>query len=58
MHEKAHEDGGHLSALILLGPRQLPLREKLPADDRLVVLAKPIKMKQVQDAITQLVPIG
>jgi serine/threonine protein kinase len=58
MHEKAHEDGRHLSALVLLGPRQLPLREKLPADDRLVVLAKPIKMKQVQDAITQLVPIG
>jgi CheY-like chemotaxis protein len=58
MHEKAHEDGRHLSALVLLGPRQMPLREKLPANARLVVLAKPIKMKQVQDAINQLVPVG
>lgn len=58
MHEKAHEDGHELAALVLLGPRQLPLREKLPTEDRLLVLSKPLKMKQVQDAITQLLPIG
>ena len=43
-------------ALVLLGPKQAALREKLPTDDRLIVLSKPIKMKQVQDAIAQLLP--
>jgi CheY-like chemotaxis protein len=58
MHDKAHEDGHALAALVLLGPRQLALRGKLPTDDRLVVLSKPLKMKEVQDAIAQLVPIA
>jgi DNA-binding NtrC family response regulator len=57
MHEKAHEDGHDLAALVLLGPRQRDLSSRLPTDDRLVVLAKPIKMKDVQDAISQLVPL-
>ncbi len=57
MHDKAHEDGLTLSALVLLGPKQKTLHEKLPTDDRLIVLNKPIKMKDVQDAITQLAPI-
>jgi eukaryotic-like serine/threonine-protein kinase len=57
MHEKAHEDGHDLAALVLLGPRQGALTSKLPTDDRLVVLSKPLKMKDVQDAITQLVPL-
>ena len=52
MHEKAHEDEHQLVALVLLGPRQGELREKLPTDDRLIVLSKPIKMKEVQDALT------
>ena len=46
-----------LVALVLLGAKQDALREKLPTDDRLIVLAKPIKMKQVQDAIQRLVPL-
>ncbi len=54
MHEKAREDGHELAALVLLGPRQAALSEQLPTDDRLVVLNKPLKMKDVQDAITQL----
>jgi tRNA A-37 threonylcarbamoyl transferase component Bud32/CheY-like chemotaxis protein len=58
MHAKAGEDGVDFSALVLLSPRQASLREKLPSEGRLVVLSKPIKMKQVQDAITQLLPIG
>jgi tRNA A-37 threonylcarbamoyl transferase component Bud32 len=58
MHDKAHEDGHALAALVLLGPRQSTLKDKLPTDDRLVVLSKPLKMKQVQDAITQLLPVG
>lgn len=57
MHEAAHADGHDLAALVLLGPRQHYLAKNLPTDDRLVVLPKPIKMKQVQDAISGLVPL-
>jgi len=52
---KAEEDGRPLSALVLLGPRQANLREKLPKADRLVVLSKPVKLKQVQEALAGLV---
>jgi eukaryotic-like serine/threonine-protein kinase len=56
MHEKAHEEEGHqLSAVVLLGHKQEALREKLPEGDRLVVLIKPLKMKQLQEAIYSLV---
>jgi len=58
MHEKAREDGRDLVALVLLGHKQGELAEKLPTDDRLEVLKKPIKMKDVQDALTRLVPLG
>ena len=57
IHEKAHEDGHELNALVLLGPRQAALRSRLPTDDNLVVLVKPIKMKDVQEAVSQLVPL-
>jgi CheY-like chemotaxis protein len=56
MHEAAHADGHDLAALVLLGPRQHYLAKNLPNDGRLVVLPKPIKMKQVQDAINELLP--
>jgi len=55
MHEKAQEDEHPFVALILLGPRQDVLREKLPVGEQITVLSKPIKMKQVQDAIQRLV---
>ena len=58
MHEKAVEDGHELVALVLLGPKQHALKEKLPAGDRLIVLSKPIKMKQVQEAIEKLLPLS
>ena len=48
MHEKAHEDGHDLAALVLLGPRQHDLPRQLPTDDRLIVLPKPVKMKEIQ----------
>jgi DNA-binding response OmpR family regulator len=54
MHERAHEDGQPLAALVLLGTKQHAFREKLPPGDRLIVLGKPVKMKQVQDAVDQL----
>jgi CheY-like chemotaxis protein len=56
MHEKAHEEGQQLLALVLLGPNQAALRQKLPSEDNLIVLAKPIKMKQVQAALARLLP--
>jgi hypothetical protein len=40
----------------LLGPKQASYQSKLPKDDRLIVFVKPIKMKDIQNAITQLVP--
>ncbi len=56
MHDKAHKDGHALTALVLLGPRQQGQQQKLPTDDRLIVLTKPVKMKQIQDAIQTLLP--
>ena len=56
MHEKAHEDEHQLVALVLLGPRQGELKEKLPTDDKIIVLSKPLKMKDVQDSIHRLLP--
>ena len=55
MHDKAHDEGHQLYALVLLGPRQRDLREKLPVGDRLIILDKPVKMKQVEYALTQLI---
>jgi eukaryotic-like serine/threonine-protein kinase len=57
MHEKAHEDGQQLRAVVLLSPRYDALREKLPTDDQLIVLAKPIKMKELQTALARLAPL-
>lgn len=54
MCDKAHEDGHTLRALVLLGPKQGPLRDELPTEERLIVLVKPIKMKDVQSALLQL----
>lgn len=58
MHEKAREEGRGLNALVLLGPRQAALSRRLPTDDRIRVLTKPIKMKDVQDAVAELVEVG
>ncbi len=57
MHDKAHAEGHPLTALVLLGPRQQADQQKLPTDDHLIVLSKPIKMKQIQDAIQSLLPL-
>jgi eukaryotic-like serine/threonine-protein kinase len=56
MHEKAHEDEHQLVALVLLGPRQIALKEKIPTNDKIIVLSKPLKMKEVQESIHQLLP--
>ncbi len=57
MPDAAQAPKRQLLALVLLGPRQDHLREQLPVDDRLIILTKPVKMKQVQDAIHQLLPL-
>ena len=56
IHEKARADGHELAALVLMGPRHLGLRDRLPTDDRLIVLPKPVKMKQIQDALSRVAP--
>ena len=56
MHEKAREAGHDLAAVVLLGPKQHYLAKKFPAHDRLVVLPKPVKMKAIQGALSQLAP--
>jgi CheY-like chemotaxis protein len=58
MHEKAHDEGHELCAVVILGPKQRHLRSRLPTDDRLIVLQKPNKMKDVQEAVMQLLPLG
>lgn len=58
MHKAARKGGHPFKALVLLGPRQGPLSERLPAGDRLVVLTKPLKMKDITEALTQLAPAG
>ncbi len=58
MYDKAEEDGRPFVALVLLGPRQTALKDKLPTGGQLIVLVKPIKLKQVQDAITELLPLS
>jgi CheY-like chemotaxis protein len=57
MNEKAQEDGKPLIALVLLGPRQGAIKDMLPPETESIVLSKPIKLKEVQDAITKLLPI-
>jgi serine/threonine protein kinase len=56
MQDTAQEGEKTLAGIVLLGPKQRELQEQIPAGDRLVVLVKPIKMKQIQDAINQLLP--
>jgi len=57
MRETAAELDRPFSAVVLLGPRQAALRSELASDDaRLVVLSKPIKLKQVQEAVIGLIP--
>ncbi|MFO0909728.1 MAG: protein kinase [Isosphaeraceae bacterium] len=56
MHEACEIEGKPLVALVLLGPRQSALREQIPTGPSIVVLSKPVKMKQVQLTLARLVP--
>jgi CheY-like chemotaxis protein len=56
MHQTAQETERPFLCVVLLGPKQRDLSEQIPDGESLVVLVKPIKMKQLQDAITQLLP--
>lgn len=57
MRAQARAAGRNPAALVLLGPRQRGLAGKLPARDRLVVLSKPVKMKEIQHAMTRLLSL-
>ncbi len=57
MIQRAIVDGHDFGAIILLGPKQQSLAEQLPAGaSRTVVLNKPLKMREIKDAIDQLRP--
>lgn len=56
MRAKAEEDGVPFRVLVILGPRQGALRDKLPPAEGLAVLSKPVKLKDVQDALISLHP--
>jgi hypothetical protein len=56
MHQSAQETEKSFLCVVLLGPKQRDLKDQLPECDSLIVLVKPIKMKQLQDAVTQLLP--
>jgi serine/threonine protein kinase len=56
MRDTARDAEKSLVGVVLLGPRQRELQEQVPQDDGLIVLVKPIKMKQLQDSINQLLP--
>jgi CheY-like chemotaxis protein/tRNA A-37 threonylcarbamoyl transferase component Bud32 len=58
IQEKALEGGQDVPSLVLLGPRQHGLRYQIPDREGVIVLTKPIKMKEVQDALAHLVPAG
>jgi len=53
IHQKAHDELHELAAIVVLGPRQEDLIDEFPLDDRLVLLKKPIKIKDVQTALQQ-----
>jgi len=54
----AQEVGKPFKALVLLGPRQARLAGLIPKDDHISILNKPLKMKDVQEALLKLVPPG
>lgn len=56
MVEHAREERRDLNALLLLGPRQKALADRLPADQRIVVISKPVKMRQIQETVAKLCP--
>ncbi|WP_435005753.1 protein kinase domain-containing protein [Tundrisphaera lichenicola] len=58
MQKKAEATGQAFLALVLLGPRQHYLVKKLSTNERLIVLPKPVKMKDIQSALERLVPAG
>ncbi|AMV37930.1 serine/threonine protein kinase [Planctomyces sp. SH-PL62] len=58
MRAKAEEDGVPFRVLVLLGPRQGGLQAKLPPADEQVVLSKPVKLKDVQEVLAALAPVG
>lgn len=57
MRERASEESLKFSALVIFGPRQRDLQATLPPSDELIVMSKPVKMKQVQASLIKLLPV-
>ncbi|WZO99860.1 serine/threonine-protein kinase [Isosphaeraceae bacterium EP7] len=57
MHGKAREEGRDFVAVVLLGPKQKALAAKIPEEAGLIVLVKPLKMREIVDSVVQLAPV-
>ncbi|WP_165074166.1 serine/threonine-protein kinase [Paludisphaera rhizosphaerae] len=57
MRDRAKAASVPFRVLVLLGPRQGALQEKLPSADQLAVLSKPLKLKDVLEALDRLAPV-
>ena len=58
LQKRARKDGREPAALVLVSPKHAGFSAKLPEGDRLKVLAKPLKMKDIQEALKAILPIG
>ncbi len=56
MHEKSRDLDQRLFAVVLLGPRQHIHRGLVPKSEGIVVMSKPVRMKEIQAALSQLLP--
>jgi len=58
LRQRARKDGREPAALVLVSPKHAEHSAKLPAGDRLKVLSKPLKMKDIQEALRLILPIA
>ena len=58
LRKRARKDGRDPASLVLTSPKHAEMSELITDGDRLKVLSKPLKMKEIQEAIRQLLPIG
>jgi len=58
LRDEPRDGKAPMGALLLLSPKQAAVAGSLPEGERLVVLTKPLKMKDILDALDRLVPAG
>ncbi len=58
LRDEPRDGKSPMGALLLLSPKQAAVAGSLPEGERLVVLTKPLKMKDILEALDRLVPAG